>query len=385
MRKYFEFYSGIKIKCGEAALLSLGEELSYLGSKAPILLSSVNADRLGATEKVLAALGKKGKKAAIVQYTVQKAPTDAAREIKQSYLQKKCDGIIAVGGDRVMDTAKTLRLFLSQECDELIPLSVADAGKIKEFPLIMIPTENGSGKESTGFLEAEDSFIASRALTPDAVIIDEDVAMAAPARTDAACGIYALANAIEASIGAEEEDPSDAYAEKAIRLLKKNLVNAVNDGENEEACRAVALAGTLAGIAYGNNPFGPAHALAEALSDVTGEPLEEMICVTIAPAIKFARAAYEDRIKPLLLDLTDATVFSETPESERAQKAADAVLALIEKLRAIAGIPAKISQTKIARESFGKIAEAASNKRAAITAFKPLTKEDFLSILNDAY
>ena len=385
MRKYFEFYSGIKIKCGEAALTTLGEELTYLGCKAPILLSSANAIRLGATEKAIAALDKKTKCAIVTKDVPQEISLDVAREIKALYLQKNCDGIIAVGGDGVMDTAKMLRLFLSQECDDLIPLNAADTRKIKEIPLVMIPTENGSGKESTGFLEYDDTFLSSRALTPDLVIIDEDVAMAAPTRTDAACGMYALANAIEASIGAEEEDPSDIYAEKAIRILKNNLESAVKDGENEDACRAVALASTLAGIAYGNNPFGAAHALAEALAEISGEPIEEMIGITLAPAMKFARNTHENRIKPLLLDLTNASIFSETPESERAQKAAEAVAALAEKLRTLAGIPTKISHTKISRESFGKIAEAAANKRAAITALKPLNKEDFLTILNDAY
>ena len=385
MRKYFEFYSGVKIKCGESALMSLGEELTSLGCGAPLLLSSANAVRLGATEKVLATLDKKTKKGVVTSELPAKTSQGIARELKALYLKKNCDGIIAVGGDSVMESAKLLRLFLSQECEELIPLGMADQSALKKIPLVMIPTENGSGKEATGFLEMDDTFVSSRALTPDVVIIDEEVALTAPTRTDAACGMYALANAIEASIGAEEEDPSDIYAEKAVRILNKNLEKALKDGENEEACRAVALAGTLAGIAYGNNPFGAAHALAEALSEESGEPIEEMIGIALAPAIKFAKATHEERIKPLLLALTDATTYSETPDSERAQKAADAVRALSERLRSIAGIPTKLSQTKIQREAFGKIAEAAANKRAAITAFKPLSKEDFLTILNEAF
>ena len=30
MRKYFEFYSGVKIKCGESALATIGTELAAL-------------------------------------------------------------------------------------------------------------------------------------------------------------------------------------------------------------------------------------------------------------------------------------------------------------------------------------------------------------------
>ena len=386
MRKYFEFYSGLKIKCGEEALSTLGEELRYWGCERPLLISSPNATHLGATEKVLGSVDKKIKKGTIVFDAIpKKFDLGVVRELKKQYLEKKCDGIVAVGGDCAMDTAKALRLFLSQECDDLIPIGFAVTQKLREVPLFAIPTENGSGKESTGTLECDDSFTVSQALIPNVVIIDDAVAMTAPTRTDAACGMTALANAIEAYVGTEDENPSDIYAQKAIRLLNKNLEKAVKDGENEESCRAVALAGTLAGVAYGNNPFGGAHALAEALAEIAGEPVEEMYGITLAPSLAFARKTHETRIKQLLLDLTDETTFAETPESERAQRAVDAVGAFAEKLRTLSGIPTKISQTKITRESFGDIAEAAAGKRAAITAYKPLSKEDFLTILNDAY
>lgn len=386
MRKYIEFYNGTKINCGDSALNTLGTELSYLGCKKPLLLCSASAEKLGIVEKVCAFIPKDA--AAEVQIysgVPTKVDVDIVNEIKKTYLEKECDGIVAVGGDGVMDTAKCLKMFLAQECEEILPIASMQNQKEKEIAMIAIPTENGSGKEANGYFEVGEYYISTRSLIPNVVIIDEDTAMTAPTRVVAACGAYALANAIEAYIESEEADLSEIYAEKAVRLLAANLVKAVNDSDDEEACRATALASTLAGIAYGNAPYGAAHALAEGMADVTGEPLEEMFGITLVPAMKKARQKYDDRIKSLFLSLTNPTIYAETPESERAIKAIAAVENIMKELNKLGKLPTKITQTKITRETFGSIADAAAGKRSAITAFSPITKEEFIELLNDAY
>ena len=386
MRKFFEFQNGAKINCGEAALKTIGKELAYLGAKKPLLLTSANAGKLGVRDKVAEALAAGGIKKHV---EVENVPTDInieyARAQKETYLKEKCDAIVAVGGDEVMDTAKCVKLLLSQEWDEILPVVAESTVRGKDIPLVAIPSENGSGKEANGYIEVGEYYLSSPALVPNVVIIDEEVAMAAPARAVAACGAYALANAIEAYIETEETDVAGIYAEKAIKLLAKNLVSAVSDGDNAEACRATALAGTLAGIAYGAVPYGAAHALAEGLHNVTKEPLEEMFALTLIPAMKRARAKYDDRIKNLYFLLVGATEYSETPDSERADRAIAAVEFLLTALQQTGNLPIKISETKIDREDFGKIADAALDKRASITAFGPIGKDEFIAMLNEAY
>ena len=386
MRKFFEFQNAAKINCGDAALLTIGKELSYLGAKKPLLLLSANAVKLGVKAKVVNALtGSDVKEIVTPDPILAEVDLEYARAQKETYLNEKCDAIIAVGGDDVMDTAKCVKLLLSQEWDEILPVVAEATVKGKDIPLIAIPSENGSGKEANGFVEVGEYYLSSPALVPNVVIIDEDVAMAAPAREVAACGAYALANAVEAYIESEETDVAAIYAEKAISLLAKNLVTAVVDGDNAEAVRATALAGTLAGVAYGAVPYGAAHALAEGLHKTTGEPLEEMFALTLVPAMKRAREKYEDRIKTLYYLLVGATEYAETPDSERAERAIASVEWLLSSLHASGNLPIKISETKIDRELFGAIADEAINKRASITAFGPIGKEEFITMLNDAY
>lgn len=386
MRKFFEFQNSAKIVCGDAALLTIGTELSRLGAKAPFLLTSANAEKLGVKDKVKAALKNGGVgKIAEGQVVPNKVDLDFVRAQKAVYANEECDAIVAVGGDVTMDTAKCLKLILSQEWEEILPIVAESVVKKTDVPFVAIPSENGSGKEANGFLEVGEYYLSSSVLVPNVVIIDSDVAMAAPIREVAACGTYALANAIEAYIESEKNEMAEIYAEKAISLLSENLINAVNDSENENACRGVALAATLAGVAYGAVPYGAAHALAEGLHAASGEPLEEMFALTLVPAISRARERYDDRIKKLYFLLVGATEYAETPESERADRAIVTIKAMLEELNKTSNLPIKISQTKITRESFGNVADAAIEKRASITAFGPIGREDFVKMLNEAY
>ena len=386
MRKYFEFQNGVKINCGENALATIPTELAYYGATHPLFVTSAAAQKLGVAGKIKNVL----KAAAITvaatyEYAEPRFDEQKAREIKALYESENCDAIVAVGGDAVMDASKCARLFLSEKCEELVPILGVGNAKVKEIPLVVIPTENGTGKEACGHLENNDNYVTSRALIPNVVVIDEDAALTAPTRTVAACGITALANAIDAYLNTEEESPVEIYAEKAIRLLSKHLLKAIENGEDHEACRATALAGTLAGIAYGEAPYGAAHALAKGLAEVSGEPLEEMYAPILVPALESAVKYAPKRVKNMLLALVGADEYAETPNSERTQRTIKEVELLLERIREQSNIPTKMSQTKIARESFGRVAECASNNRAAIAAFDPITKEDFIALLNAAY
>lgn len=386
MRKYFEFQNGVKINCGENALGTIGTELSYFGAKAPLLLASTAAQKLGVTSKVKSALKQASlKEAAFSEYAETHFDENKVREIKAVYERANCDSIIAVGGDATMEAAKCLRLFLTENCEELVPLLGIRNSKPREIPLIAIPTENGTGKEAGGYLETDENYVSSRSLVPNVVIIDEQSATAAPTRTVAACGVAALTNAIEAYINTEEESPVEIYAEKAIRLLSKHLLKAVENSEDEEACRATALAETLAGIAYAEAPYGQAHALASGIATISGEPIEEMYSITLVPALENATKFAEKRVKTLLLAIVGADEYADTPKEERTQRTITEIAGLLEKLHEESDIPTKLSQTAITREQFGKIAEAAADTRAAIGAFSPTTREEFLALLNAAY
>jgi len=386
MRKYFEFFCPTKINCGKDALKTIGAELEYLGATRPLILASTNATRMGALDKVMAAFKGSAIKAGVICNNAPNRPdVNLLREMKKQFEEAKCDGIIAVGGEGAMDAAKALKLFLSENCDDILPLAGTSKKPEHDIPLVTVPTECGSGHETCGFLEVEDKFVATPSIVPNVVVIDGKVSAIAPARVTAAGGVYALANAIEAYIGADEMAPVEIFAQKTVKLIFDHLLKVVKDEESEEDCLGIGLASALGGIAYGNVPYGAAHALAEAMSDVANEPVEEMTGITLLSAINNMTDEQKEKLAGLLPYTCSREKLAEIPASEKAARTIENIETLLSALREASGMPLKIRETKIQRELFGVVSGAAQDKRAAISSVVPIGQEAFLKILNDAY
>ena len=386
MRNYFEFCDPTKINCGKNALQTIGAELGYFGSKKPLILASTNATRVGVTEKVLAALkGSKVKCSAVCDSVTDEVDLALLREMKKKFATAKCDGIVAVGGAGAIDSAKILKMFISENCEDFLPLAGVSKRNDHTIPLITVSTECGSGSEASGFVEVGDVFISTPTIIPDVVIVDGETAAVAPARSTAAGGIYALANAIEAFLGAESIAPIEAISQKAVKLVFAHLEKVAGGEEVEEDCLGIALASVLGGMAYGNAPYGAAHALAEALADVSKEPIEEMIGAALVAVLKKLSEEKKGRLVELLPYTCSLDVSAEIPKSEWAARTVENVESLILRLHESAGMPARLSDAKIQRELFGAIADAAQNKRSALCELRPIGQEEFIELLNAAY
>ena len=170
-------------------------------------------------------------------------------------------------------------------------------------------------------------------------------------------------------------------------MLFKHAVKASERAGNREAATGIALASALSGVAYGNVPFGAAHALCEAIRDTAGISDEEAMTLSLLACMKNASEEAKRKAETLIEKLTIAKNEENSEEnSENAPKTAMEKLAeWMMLLCESSGLVCKISETSIPRETFGDIAEAAQNRRAAVTAKGSIAKEQFLAILNDAY
>jgi alcohol dehydrogenase class IV len=114
-------------------------------------------------------------------------------------------------------------------------------------------------------------------LRPTLAVVDPELTYSCPKQVTADSGIDALTHAIEGYTATDYRElavpPGEAcayegsfplgevIAEKAIRLIGENLVRAVNEPKNHEARDNMALASTLAGIAFSNCGVALVHAL----------------------------------------------------------------------------------------------------------------------------
>ena len=190
------------------------------------------------------------------------------------------DGYVAVGGGSVMDTAKAANLFATYPAPLLTyvnpPIGEGKPvpGPLK--PLIAIPTTAGTGSETTGVaifdyeaLHAKTG-IAHRALRPALGIIDPDNTRTMPPMVAACSALDVLSHAVESftalpySKRPAPDHPglrpayqganpiSDVWASKAMDVMARNIVRAVDDPSDDEARGEMLLAAAYAGIGFGN-------------------------------------------------------------------------------------------------------------------------------------
>jgi hydroxyacid-oxoacid transhydrogenase len=192
----------------------------------------------------------------------------------------KFDGYVAVGGGSSMDTAKAANLYATYPADLLTYVNAPIGqgrpvpGRLK--PMIAIPTTAGTGSETTGvaifdLLEMHaKTGIAHRALRPVMGIVDPDNTRTLPRMVAACTGLDVLSHALESLTALPyhqrpaPESPkmrpayqganpiSSIWASRAIELIARNLVRAIEDPSDEGARGQMLLAASFAGIGFGN-------------------------------------------------------------------------------------------------------------------------------------
>jgi alcohol dehydrogenase class IV len=178
------------------------------------------------------------------------------------YKESGADVIVAIGGGSAIDTAKGILYFAWK--------FQRDEGQDFKKPLfIAIPSTSGTGSEVTDFsvitTEGKKVCIADEFITPDIAILDSEIIRHVPKHVVADTGMDVLVHAIEAYVSTNATDFTDALAEKAIKLIFKNLPLLYYDTDNAAARDRVLNASCMAGMAFTNTGLGITHSLAHAL------------------------------------------------------------------------------------------------------------------------
>jgi len=191
-------------------------------------------------------------------------------------------GILGLGGGSNMDLAK------------IVAVLHAHGGSPRDYfgfhrvpgpvaPLICVPTTAGTGSEvshAAVLTDAQNQLkvsTLSQHLRPALAVVDPELTYSCPPKVTADSGIDALTHAIEACtavdydrlpIGADEEFAyegryplGDCLADKAIELVGQHLLHAVREPANAAAREGMALAATLAGLAFSNCAVALVHGL----------------------------------------------------------------------------------------------------------------------------
>ncbi len=183
------------------------------------------------------------------------------------------DVVIGIGGGSVLDVAKLVAAQLENEQSlrEYVGNGLLQ-GRIKK--LICLPATAGTGSEVSPnaiLVDDEDGQkkgIISPFLVPDVVIVDPLLTLSLPPSITAATGIDALTHCLEAYTNKFAHVMIDLYAYKGMQLISQNIVEAVRNGNNEEARTAVALGSVYGGICLGPVNTAAVHALSYRLGSM---------------------------------------------------------------------------------------------------------------------
>ncbi len=390
---YFEFQNAVKLLCGELALERIPNELQHLNAKRPLVLSDAVLAKIGTMAQVTAAMVAEGV-APSASFT--EIPVDSSlavvNQIAAFYRDQQCDSIVAIGGGSVIDTAKGVRLVLSQDTDDIFSISgLENVTSGKHIPFVVVPTTAGTGSECTGVavIKNDENGVKMEFLSPfvepDVAVIDPRMTEGLPPKATASTGMDALCHAVEACTCLQANPLSTAYATAAIRLIAQNLETATLNGKNREARFHMALASTMAGIAFSNSMVGAVHAIGHALGGVCGVPHAVAMTILLPHVMRYnlshSAGAYADLL-PWLVGM-DAAM--STPADRRAEAAIDAIEALGRKLNTACGLPLTLSAAGVGKEAFPKVAEFAVNDGALIVNPRAATESQVLEILNAAF
>ena len=391
--EYYEFQSSAKILSGAFALENIPVELDNLGCLRPLILSDQMLEKIGTLQVVLDALLSGGTEIGGIYTDI---PADSSLEIVNRigsyYKENNCDGIVAVGGGSVIDTAKGARMILSQHAVDIIEILGCESMKRGEqIPFVAIPTTSGTGSESTLVAVIRNEarklkmeFI-SYYLQPDAAVLDVRMTETLPPRMTASTGMDALCHAIEAYSCLQKNPLSDAYAISAVKMIGTYLEEAVANGKNKEARLAMANASMMAGAAFSNSMVGIVHAVGHALGGVCHIPHGDAMTVLLPYGMEYNLEKCRKEYGELLLYLAGDILYSRTPAAERAEQLIREIRNMENRLHNACGLPLTLKELGVKKEDFLQAAKTAVNDGAMIVNPRQAGVEDVLELLKQAY
>ena len=389
----YEFQNATKILSGKLAINNIPAELKFLNAQSPLLISDEILNKIGTVKKVKDAINTDNKIKVKAEHTQVPPDSDlkVVNKIAKIYKEQKCDSIVAVGGGSVIDTAKGVRMLLSQnkeDINELMGNEILNYGK--HIPFIVVPTTSGTGSEVTIVAVIEDKIknlkmeFISYFLLPDVAVLDPEMTMTLPKKATASTGIDALCHAIEAYTCIQKNPLSDAYAISAIKIIMDNIEIAVKNGENKKARLSMANASLMAGISFSNSMVGLVHAIGHSIGAVSKVPHGDAISILLPYVMEYNFDVVKEEYAKIALYTIPEECINKS-EEERAVLLIGKVKSLIKKLNEETGLPKRLKDVKINKNDFEKIAQTSINDGAIIVNSKKADIIDIINILEKAY
>jgi len=289
------------------------------------------------------------------------------------------DSIVGIGGGAALDIARAIALRVNHredlfKYDDLIGGDVYVTNGVP--PFITVPTTSGTGSEvGRSAIIADDEthqkkILFSPKLMASIVFADPLLTMGLPPHITAATGMDALTHNMEAFLAKNPNPICDGIALEGIRLIAQSLEKAVLDPD-EEVRSNMLVASMMGAIAF-QKGLGVVHSLAHPLSSLLDTHHGLANAVNIPYGMAFNIAGNEEKFRRIARTL-------ELPE-----ESGEAVVRYLFDLNARIGIPRKLSDIGVKSEHIETLADLAIADFAHPNNPKPVSREDFKQLYEEA-
>ena len=295
------------------------------------------------------------------------------------------DGIIAVGGGSVIDTAKAISIIMTNpEHSNVISLNGAVETRQKGLPLFALPTTAGTAAEVTiNYVITDETEMKKMVCVdvhdiPVCAIIDPDLMQGMPQQLAATTGMDALTHAMEGYITKAGWLIPDMFHINAMALIYKNLEKAANE-KDDLAVEKMAYAQYIAGMGFSNVGLGIVHSMAHSLGAFFDTPHGLANAILLPHVLRFngkvCPELFSNMGRAFNLDMDNLS------DEETIEKVANAVQDLSKRLR----IPQTLKEVGIPREMLPQLAAQAINDICTGGNPREVTVEDLIKIYEEAY
>ena len=400
MRTTWNFHVPGQLTFGSGSVRQIGALVARRKLRRVLLVTDRNLVEAGIADRVLTPLNQAGITVATFDGGEAEPTVSASLRAIDSARRFQPEAIIGLGGGSNIDLAKVTAAVITHGGE---PRDYYGFDRIPGpvLPLMCVPTTAGTGSEVSHAAVLTDTAnqvkvsILSNFLRPAIALVDPELTYSCPRQVTADSGIDALTHAIEALTATNYNELDvppgeacayegryvlgDCLAEKAIELVGRHLSEAVSNPQNHVARENMALAATLAGIAFSNCGVALVHALEYPLGGTLHCSHGAGNGLLLPYVMRFnlpEREATFARIAALL---------GEDVRGLDAKHAAEKAIAAVEQLRRQIGIPERIRDIGGAANQLPTFAEKAfAIKRLLWVNPRRATLDDLLGILQAA-
>jgi alcohol dehydrogenase len=302
----WEFASPVHLVFGAGSLSQLSQLVPW---RSILVVTTPGAAKRGTIGKIRELL--RDREVTVYDAVAPQPQLNALEEAARKIKVRAYEGIVAIGGGSVIDTAKAFSYLLNADSQGLRPHLERGVPlpPIALLPVLAVPTTAGTGAEVTPFATVWDATaqkkysLASPELYPQIALLDPELTLSASMDLTLSTGLDALCQGLESLWSRSANPVAMSLARRAVSISLQFLPSAVDDLDNLDLRTRMMEASLLAGLAIASTKTTLSHSISYPLTLHFGVPHGLACAFTIAQVLRFNAESEEGRLQEIVLAL----------------------------------------------------------------------------------